>query len=120
MTSFFCHLRPIVFLFAVAGWITQAGAATLTIAPSVTSNTYNGVITLNIGGLTNGEKVIVQKYLDLNGSGSIDPGEPLVDMFKSVDGGAMAIGGITNVNVPFDRNCATRAINTPLNCGRHR
>src|SRR5271165_1216423 len=76
-------------------------AATLTVTPSVTSNTYSGVITLNITGVTNGEKVTVETYLDLNANGSIDPGEPMMDTFKITDGGAMIIGGITNINVPF-------------------
>src|SRR5947209_10428978 len=114
MTSFFCHLRSVVFWFAVAGWIARAGAATLTVTPAITSNTYNGVITINIGGLTNGEKVLVEKYIDLNGNGAIDAGEPLVDMFEIADGGAMVIGGITNVTVPFDHNSATGAITTSL------
>ena len=116
MNCCFVHLKRLVPLFTVAGWITQAGGATLSVTPAVTSNTYAGVITLNIGGLTNTEKVVVRKYLDLNGNGAIDPGEPLVVQFKIADGGAMVIGGVTNVNVPFDSNSATGAITTSLNC----
>jgi hypothetical protein len=71
--------------FAIVGWLAQAEAATLTIAPPVTSNTYAGVITLNIGGLTNGEKVVVQKYLDLNGNGVIDSGEPMAHPIRFPD-----------------------------------
>ena len=87
----------------------------LTVSPSVISNTYLGNITLNITGLTNGESVIVQKWLDGNASGSIDAGEPVMDVFKIADGGAMIIGGITNINVPFDSNSTTGAITTRLN-----
>ncbi|MFZ0828007.1 MAG: carboxypeptidase-like regulatory domain-containing protein [Verrucomicrobiia bacterium] len=90
-------------------------AATLTVTPSAISNTYSGVITLDITGVTNGEKVAVETYLDLNANGSIDPGEPMMDAFKIADGGAMVIGGITNINVPFDGNSATGAITTTLN-----
>jgi hypothetical protein len=89
-------------------------AATLTVTPPATSNTYGGVITLNITGVTNGEKVTVETYLDLNANGSIDPGEPMMDSFKIADGGAMIIDGITNINVPFDSNSATGAITTTL------
>ncbi len=91
-----------------------ASAATLTVTPSVTSNTYPGVITLNIAGLTNGEQVNVQTWLDLNANGVVDRGEPMMDAFKITDGGAMIIGGITNINVPFDSNSATGAITTTL------
>src|SRR5208282_2339370 len=38
--------------------------ATFTITPSTVSNTYTGTITLQIGGLTNTETVVVQKFLD--------------------------------------------------------
>src|SRR5260370_11837901 len=88
---------------------------TLSVTPSVTSNTYAGVITLAITELTNGEKVVIQKYLDLNANGAIDAGEPLIDAFKISDGGVMVIGGVTNINVPFDSNPVAGAITTTLN-----
>ena len=87
----------------------------ITVNPSVISNTYTGVITLNITGLTNSEKATVQQWLDLNGNGAIDPGEPMFDAFKIADGGAMVIGGVTNVSVPFDSNPASGAITTTIN-----
>src|SRR5690349_7421661 len=89
---------------------TDTRSATLSITPSVISNTYPGVIHLDIGGLTNGEPVIVRKWLDLNANGVIDSGEPLIDQFKMADGGAMVIGGVTNVSVPYDSNPAAGAI----------
>lgn len=100
-------------------WLTAFGrgafaAVTLTVTPSVISNNYGGVITLNIAGLAGGEQVSIQKYFDLNGNGVVDPGEPLVDAFKIKDGGANVIGGVTNLNVPFDSNSATGAITTTL------
>ncbi len=87
-------------------------AATFSITPAATSNSYTGAITLNIGGLTNGEQVIVQKYLDWNGNGTVDAGEPLIGRFKIADGGASVIGGVTNFNVAFDSNSTTGAIAT--------
>jgi len=91
---------------------------TLTVTPSVISNTYPGVITLAITGVTNGEKVTVQRWLDLNGNGSIDAGEPMMDAGKITDNnnGNAIIGGVTNLNVPFDINSTTGAITTTLNC----
>ncbi|HSY18990.1 MAG TPA: carboxypeptidase-like regulatory domain-containing protein, partial [Candidatus Acidoferrales bacterium] len=101
-----------VFLLSAA---LDSSAATLTVSPSVISNTYPGNITLNIGGLANGEAVTVQKWLDLNGNGVIDPGEPMIDAFGISDGGAMIINGVTNISVPFDRNPTAGAITTVLN-----
>jgi hypothetical protein len=86
----------------------------VTVTPSTTSNTYSGAITLNITGLTNGESVRVQTYLDLNSNGVIDANDPLVDVFDITDGGAEVIGGITNVSVPYDSNTATGSITTAL------
>jgi hypothetical protein len=88
--------------------------AALTVTPSVTSNTYSGAITLNITGLTNGQQVKVQTYLDLNGNGVVEANDPLMDVFSVTDGGAQVIGGITNVSVPYDSNTATGAITTAL------
>ena len=88
----------------------------LSVSPSVISNTYPGFITLSITGVTNGEKVSVQKWLDGNGNGVIDAGELMIDAFKITDGGAMVINGITNLNAPFDSNPAAGTITTTLNC----
>ena len=92
----------------------SAETATLSVSPPAVSNTYPGVITLQIGGLTNGEPVTVQTYLDLNQNGVVDAGEPLLDTFKITDGKASVINGITNLNVPFDSDPATGAITATL------
>lgn len=88
---------------------------TLTVSPSSTSNNYAGFITLQIGGLTTGQSVVVQRFLDLNTNGVIDPGELLVDMFPLTDGQASIIGGATNYSVPYDQNPTNGAITTTLN-----
>lgn len=95
--------------------VSQANAVTLTVSPSVVSNTYPGVITLNITGLTNTEQVVVQRWFDGNANGAIDAGETMMETFKINDGGAMVINGITNLNVPFDSNSTTGSITTALN-----
>jgi hypothetical protein len=94
-----------------------APAATFSVSPPAISNLYSGVITLEVGGLNTGEAVGFQRYLDANANGILDDGEPLVDAFRVNDGGASIIGGITNINVAFDRNAATGAITTTLNLG---
>ena len=102
-------------VFTVVALAVQANAVTLSVSPAVTSNTYPGVITLNITGLTNTEQVVVQRWFDGNANGAIDAGEVMMELFKINDGGAMIISGITNLNVPFDSNSTTGAITTTVN-----
>lgn len=106
-------LLPVMLLGATAAF----GQVTLMVSPSAISNTYTGVITLNVTGLTNTEKVTVAEWLDLNGNGTVDVGEPLMDAFRinDNDNSRAIIGGITNINVPFDLNAATGAITATLN-----
>jgi hypothetical protein len=92
------------------GW----SAVTFTISPNSVSNTYNGTISLFIGGLTNGETVVVQKFLDANTNGVIDAGDLLVQHLKLTDGTNSVIGGVTNFNVPGDLNTATGEITSDL------
>jgi hypothetical protein len=89
----------------------------LTVSPSVISNTYPGLITLSVTGLTNGEAIAIQRWMDLNGNGVIDAGEPMMDAFKITDNDASQaiIGGVTNVNLPIDLDAAPGAITTTLN-----
>jgi len=103
---------------ALALWLGQtvASAVTFTSTPAAVSNQYAGVITLQIAGLTNGETVVVQKFLDANGNGAVDAGDFLVQQFQLTDGqGPSVIGGVTNLNIPYDANAATGAITAQLN-----
>ncbi|HWD94083.1 MAG TPA: carboxypeptidase-like regulatory domain-containing protein [Verrucomicrobiae bacterium] len=105
----------VVWAFVVMAWVgTVLGAPpiALTVTPATVSNTYPGAITLDITGLTNTEKVIIQRWVDYNSNGLIDAGEWLIDSFKISDGGAMVIGGVTNVSVPYDNNPLTGEITT--------
>ena len=53
------------FVLVAASLLNKANAAVaLTVTPSVVSNTYIGVITLQITGITNGEQVRIEKYID--------------------------------------------------------
>ncbi|HEX3627955.1 MAG TPA: hypothetical protein VH280_21300, partial [Verrucomicrobiae bacterium] len=76
-----CLKLPVV-LMAVAMSLMGTALAVpvlLTVTPSAVSNTYPGVISLDITGLTNTETVIIRKWLDGNGNGLVDPGEWMVD-----------------------------------------
>lgn len=110
------HLRSCL----VLAWLvclTQSVLATVTFTntPTAVSNTYTGIITLQIGGLTNTEMVVVQKFLDANTNGVIDGRDLLVQQFTLTDGTNSVIGGATNFNVPGDLNSATGAITAQLN-----
>ncbi|MGA9776685.1 MAG: hypothetical protein ACLPRE_12865 [Limisphaerales bacterium] len=110
--------RTRIFIWTLPALLTVLSAQAqvgLTVSPAITSNTYTGVVTLNITGLTNTEQVTVQRWIDGNANGVIDAGEWMMDAFKISDGGAMVNGGVTNLNVPFDSNSATGAITTALN-----
>jgi hypothetical protein len=100
----------------LGGFHTAFAQPTLTVSPAVTSNTYPGLITLNITGLTNFETVTVQEWLDPNANGVIDAGEPMIDAGKITDNDPSnaIIGGVTNINVPIDSNPATGAITATL------
>ncbi|MBI3852298.1 MAG: carboxypeptidase regulatory-like domain-containing protein [Verrucomicrobia bacterium] len=109
-----CHRIFLLVLAAVLLPSLPTRAVTFTVTPAAVSNTYTGVITLNVAGVTNGEQVIVQRYLDANSNSVVDAAEPLIDAFRISDGGVSTIGGVTNINVPFDSNSATDAITTTL------
>src|SRR2546425_7847107 len=88
--------------------VVQAQPPTGTISPSTITNDFAGKIVLTISNLTAGQKVIVQKYLDLNTNGTIDFGqEPLVQSFTVTDGSLPLVGGVRDVNVPGDEDGAT-------------
>ena len=105
--------------FLIAGllslWLNAADAATLAVSPSTISNAYNGYVTLTIGGLTNTETVLIEKFADANTNGVIDAGDFLVQSFRLTDGQASTIAGVTNINVPGDATSANSAITALLN-----
>jgi uncharacterized repeat protein (TIGR03803 family) len=95
---------------------TSRAAVSFTNTPAAVSNTYTGTLTLQIGGLTNTETVLIQKYLDLNTNGIIDGSDLLVQQFSLTDGQTgMVIGGVTNFNVPGDLNPAPSNITAMVN-----
>src|SRR6476646_3698667 len=89
-------LRKCVLISTMAALSPVAvAAATLTLSPPSTSNTFAGPLTLQINGLTNGETVVVEKYLDLNANQLVEANEPLIDTFRISESGVSIIGGVT-------------------------
>lgn len=112
-------LARLALVSVITGWVTQIQGVTVSLTPSAISNTYSGTITLQMTGLTNGETVVVQKFLDANGNGSVDPGETLWQGFKLTDGHAHVFQdgatAVTNLNVPGDLDATAGQITSALN-----
>src|SRR5579872_4900067 len=108
-------LRLVFLLLSAIIWQMTARAVTLVVSPAAVSNAYSGFIILQINGLTNGERVTVQKYLDANSNGVVDSADWLVQQFQLTDGQSTIIGGVTNINIPFDSTPVDGAITSPLN-----
>lgn len=115
-------LWPLSLVLAMVLAATPARAASITFTnfPSIVSNTYNGVITLQINGLTNGQNVVVQKFLDVNTNGIIDVHDLLVQQFQLTAGQANTfLNGSTTVTVtnfmPGDMSKTPGEIIAPLN-----
>jgi hypothetical protein len=117
MKTLFARLATV---FAATGFVASShGAVNVSVTPSAISNTYNGIVTFQVTGLTNGETVVVQKFQDSNGNGSVDPGEGLVQGFKLTDGHAHVFQdgatAVTNLNIPGDLDATNGQITVPLN-----
>ena len=87
-------------------------AASLNITPSTVTNDYVGNITLSISGLTVGETVRVERFLDVNGNGIIDSSDIMIESYTVTDGQASFIGGVRNRNVPGDDDGSTNGLMT--------
>jgi len=109
-------LRLLVFPLGLLLCHNLPAAVTFTNTPSSVSNTYGGIITLTVGGLTNGETVVIQKFIDLNTNSVIDGSDWLLQQFQLTDGQAgMVIGGIVNSNVPGDTDSTAGQITSKIN-----
>ncbi|HEV2208737.1 MAG TPA: carboxypeptidase-like regulatory domain-containing protein [Verrucomicrobiae bacterium] len=96
--------RVLVGAVCFAAGLRMTGAVTLSVSPNSVSALYQGPITVQINGLTNGETVLVERYIDVNTNGIVDAGEPLVQSFVLTDGQVALIGGVRNGNVPGDND----------------
>jgi hypothetical protein len=106
----------IIVALALAGLPRTATATvTFTLSPAVISNTYVGAITMQINGLTNGEPVMVDHFVDVNNNGVIDTNDFLFGHYFMVDGQRSVIGGVTNMNVPGDLTGSNGVITAVLN-----
>jgi hypothetical protein len=91
-------------LLSLTGFARPVSAATLSVTPSACSNLYTGDLTFQITGLTNGETVLVERFLDLNTNGVIDGNDFMVQSFLLTDGQVTSIAGVRNGNIPGDND----------------
>ncbi len=89
-----------------------AAAVNFTLSQPAVSNLFTGTLGIQITGLTNGEPVVLQKFVDANGNGTVDAGEPLVGQFRITEGQVARIGGVRNSNVPGDSDGLTNGVIT--------
>jgi hypothetical protein len=120
MKTLFCPARTVCLATALACLLVpRLPAATLTLTPAAVSNTYAGTIALQVAGLTNGEPVIIQKYLDANGNGVVEAGDTLWQQCRLTDGKASVFydgpTAVTNLDVPGDLDPTPGRITAALN-----
>ncbi len=91
--------------------------AVVTLSANTIAANDSTPITINITGLSAGEKVRINRYADINGNGSPDIGEPLVQSFVVTDGAVTKFGGTTGVtdpNIPGDDDSVASQITTHI------
>lgn len=84
----------------------QAGVfAGLVVSPTTIDNGYVGPCDLTITGLDSpGQTVLVEEYVDADGSTTITGNDVLVRQYRLTDGQVTTLGGQRNVNVPGDED----------------
>lgn len=93
-------------ILAVALLASAGFAAGLSVSPAQVADNYQGAVTINITGLSAGQSVLLERYIDVNGNGVVDAGEPCVISLPLTDGNIPTIGGVRNTNVPGDEDGA--------------
>jgi len=107
--------RFLVLLLSFLMCQTLSAAVGFVVAPTTVSNTHRGAITLQITGLSAGETIVVQRFLDLNTNSVIDAADMLWQQFRLTDGQASVVGCVTNINVPGDTDSVPGRIAARLN-----
>jgi len=95
-------LKPVLASALLVFSLLTASPATFSVNPSVVTNDYRGLVTLQMSGLAFGESVQVVQFYDFNGNGVVDPQDMPVRADLITDGQAILVGGSTNFNVLGD------------------
>lgn len=91
-------------IFAVAALLISSAHAALnfTVSPATVANESLGTVTYTVTGITPGNRVHFERFLDINSNGLIDEDDPLIRRFGVTDGSAAAVAGVRNRNIPGD------------------
>ena len=102
LAAAFCRALAVVLLLTGAALPLHA-AAGLGLSQSSITNTYTGTLNLTITGLDSvGQTVVIEEYLDADGSGTINAGDILLRKYNVTDGQITTIGGVRNLNIPSE------------------
>lgn len=119
----FWHPLTAVFLFfgAVFLFCGNRANASLALSPGTIANDYTGTLDFAITGLDSaGQTVIIEEFLDGDGTGTITGGDILLSKFSVTDGQVVSLGGQRNLNIPGDEDgTADSQIHTRLLYGRN-
>lgn len=99
-------LFPLLACMALCLSATPLFAVSLTVTPSSMENTFTGLTTLTVTGLTVGQTVTIEEYLDVNGNGVYDTADKRQLSFKVTDGQAVMIGSVRADNIAGDEDGA--------------
>jgi hypothetical protein len=105
----------LAFVLTTALSLTSSHAVSLTMNPSSVNSAFAGWITNTLVGIGAGQSARFETFLDLNGNGSIDASDILVQSFRVTDGQVTSVAGIRNRNIPGDDDGAT---NGQIQCVR--
>ncbi len=95
--------RAFALFILLAGAALPLHAAGLSLSQGSITNSYTGILTLTITGLDSaGESVVIEEYLDVDGSGTVTAGDLLLRKYTVTDGQITSIGGQRNLNIPSD------------------
>ena len=100
-------MKRLLTLLILVLLLPAAHGLTLAVSPATVTNDFIGQISLNVSNLTTGHSIRVERFLDANGNGVIDPGETSFQTFIVTNGQLPLIGGVRNLNVPGDEDLAS-------------
>lgn len=85
-------------------------APSFVIEPNAITNDYTGKVIFTISGLSPGQTVAVDTYLDENANAQIDAGELFVHSISLTDGRLPWVAGVRNLNVPGDEDATVNGV----------
>lgn len=99
-------LRALSLGFGLLAAHVGSAAVDATVTPASLTTDSVAAVTVHVTGLPPGGSVLIERYVDSNGNGVVDPGEMLAEAHTVTDGQVTTIGGVRNLNIPGDEDGA--------------